>query len=488
MGVNLSKIKQTRRGVAALVLAGALAIASGLGVEFERRAAAQQQTLPSPAELSRTFVSVAKQVKPAVVNIDVVEKTQRQSMQLPEGFPQIPGFGDAQPRRARGTGSGVIISPDGYILTNNHVAGDAEQIKVKLADGRELKAKRIGTDKETDIALIKIDATNLPYAKLGNSDKLEEGEWVLAFGSPFGLQQTMTAGIVSATGRDLGAQGGQFTNFIQTDASINPGNSGGPLVNMQGEVVGINTMIFSRSGGNEGIGFAIPANLVSKVYAQLLKSGKVTRAYLGLYPQEMTPSIARVARYNGENGVLVRDVSKEDSPAARAGLRSGDIIVEVDGKKITSPKQLTETVADLPVGKTVDVKYIRDGRTESTRVTLGERPGPEDEAQPADNGNDEEGENPGKLGMSVTTLTPELARRSKLRIATGVVVGNVQSDSPAEEAGLQRGDVIHRVNQTPVTNRLEFMRAISALNGGKEVVLQVERPGQGLIFLTVTLD
>src|SRR5205085_10360023 len=422
MGVNLSTIKQTRRGVAALTLAVALAIASALGVGIESRAFAQQQSLPSPVELSRSFVGVAKQVKPAVVNIDVIEKTQqRQSMQLPEGFPQIPGFpqsGDGQPRKARGTGSGVIISPDGYILTNNHVAGDAEQIKVKLADGRELKAKRIGTDKETDIALIKIDATNLPYARLGNSDKLEEGEWVLAFGSPFGLQQTMTAGIVSATGRDLGAQGGQFTNFIQTDASINPGNSGGPLVNMQGEVVGINTMIFSRSGGNEGIGFAIPANLVNKVYAQLLKSGKVTRAYLGVRPQEMTASIARNARYNGEGGVLVRDVSAEDSPAARAGLRSGDIIVEVDGKKVTSPKQLVETVADLPVGKSILVKYIRDGRPEMARVTLGERPGIEDEAQPANN--DDEGENPGKLGMSTTNVTPNLARQLKLRIASGV--------------------------------------------------------------------
>jgi serine protease Do len=486
MGVNLSKFKPARRGVAALVLAMAMTLAAGLGFDIAKVVSAQQQTLPSPVELSRTFVSVAKQVKPAVVNIDVVEKAQRQSMQLPEGFPQIPGLGDGQPRRQRGTGSGVIISADGYILTNNHVAGDqAQQIKVKLADGREFKATRVGFDKETDIALIKIDATNLSYAKLGDSDKLEQGEWVLALGSPFGLQQTMTAGIVSATGRDLGVQGGQFTNFIQTDASINPGNSGGPLVNMQGEVIGINALIFSRSGASEGIGFAIPANLVNKVYAQLLKSGKVTRAYLGLFPQEMTPSIARNARYNGEGGVLVRDVSKEDSPAARAGLRSGDIIVEVDGKKVTSPKQLVETVADLPVGKSVLVKYIRDGRPETARVTLGERPGLEDEAQPANN--DDEGENPGKLGMSTTNVTPNLARQLKLRIASGVVVGKVQPDSPADDAGLQTGDVIHRVNQTAVTNRQEFLSAIAALNGNKEVVLQVERSGQ-LLFLTVTLE
>jgi serine protease Do len=486
MGVNLSKIKQTRRGVAALVLAMAMALASGLGIEIEKRASAQQQSLPSPVELSHTFVGVAKQVKPAVVNIDVVEKAQRQSMQLPEGFPQIPGLGDGQPRRQRGTGSGVIISPDGYILTNNHVAGEAQQIKVKLADGRELKARRIGTDKETDIALIKIDATNLPYARLGDSDKLEQGEWVLALGSPFGLQQTMTAGIVSATGRDLGAQGGQFTNFIQTDASINPGNSGGPLVNMQGEVIGINALIFSRSGASEGIGFAIPSNLVNKVYAQLLKSGKVTRAYLGVYPQEVTPSIARNARYNGEGGALVRDVSKEDSPAAKAGLRSGDIIVEVDGKKVASPKQLTETVADMPVGKSIVLKYMRDGRLETTRVTLGERPGPDDEAQPANN--DDEDENPGKLGVSITNVTPNLARQLKLRIASGVVVGNVQPDSPADDAGLQQGDVIHRVNQTTVTNRQEFMSAIAALNGNKEAVLQIERAGAGLVFLTLTLE
>src|SRR5262249_51554570 len=262
-----------------------LVVVLGVALAFSavRSASAQQSSsqLPSPQDLSRTFISVVKQVKPAVVNIDVVEKTKRQSFRVPEGF-QIPGvpFGGA-PRKQRGTGSGVIISSDGYILTNNHVASDAEQITVKLGDGREFKARKIGSDPETDLAVVKIDATGLTYAKLGDSDKVEQGEWVIALGSPFGLQQTMTAGIVSATGRDLRSVGaGQFTEFIQTDASTNPGNSGGPFVNMEGEVIGINTLISTESGQSSGVGFSIPANLAKKVYAQLMKNGKVTRGYL----------------------------------------------------------------------------------------------------------------------------------------------------------------------------------------------------------------
>jgi len=244
---NVSIVRRKFSSMRILACAVALLVAGGLGFELKGSfvGPVQAQTkaqLPTPQDLSRTFINVAKQVKPAVVNIDVVERSKRSSVQLPEGFPQIPGLGT--PRRQKGTGSGVIISADGYILTNNHVAGEAEQINVKLADGRELKAKVVGKDTETDLAVIKVDAQNLTFARLGDSDKLEQGEWVIALGSPFGLQQTMTAGIVSATGRDLGVQGGQFTNFIQTDASINPGNSGGPLINMDGEVVGINTLIF----------------------------------------------------------------------------------------------------------------------------------------------------------------------------------------------------------------------------------------------------
>src|SRR5215510_9340824 len=336
------RTKLRSKWVRTVVCALALAVASGVGFELHGIAASQQAQapLPSPQDLSRTFINVAKQIKPAVVNIDVVEKSKRaSSMRLPEGFPQIPGFpnfGDAVPRRQKGTGSGVMISSDGYILTNNHVAGDADQINVKLADGRELKARLIGKDSETDLAVVKIDAQNLPFARLGNSDALEQGEWVIALGSPFGLQQIMTAGIVSATGRDLGVQGGQFTNFIQTDASINPGNSGGPLINMDGEVVGINTLIFSQNGTSSGIGFAIPANLAQKVYAQLIKSGKVTRGYLGVSLRPVSPSLAKATGYNGSEGAVVDDLPRDYSPAGNAGLRSGDVIVEFDGKHVTS--------------------------------------------------------------------------------------------------------------------------------------------------------
>jgi serine protease Do len=467
-------------------LAVALAVASAVGFELHGKAQAQQgqAQLPSPQDLSRTFINVAKQIKPAVVNIDVVEKTKRASIRVPEGFPQIPGFGDT-PRRQKGTGSGVVISSDGYILTNNHVAGDAEQINVKLSDGREFKARIVGKDSETDLAVIKIDAQNLSFARLGNSDNLEQGEWVIALGSPFGLQQTMTAGIVSATGRDLGAGAGQFTNYIQTDASINPGNSGGPLVNMQGEVVGINTLIFSQTGTSAGVGFSIPSNLATKVYAQLIKSGKVTRGYLGVFLQPVSPSLAKTVGYSGTDGAVVGDLSKGDSPAARAGLRSGDVIVEFDGKRVTSPKQLTEIVADTAVGKASVVKFVRDGHVETATISLGERPPKPGEDDQVDQGEPEE--QGGKLGASVSNVTPEFARQLKLRVPTGVVIQSVQADGPAADSGLLRGDVIHRVNRVSITNRQDFFSAMSSLKGEKEITLQVERNGQ-LQWVSVTLE
>jgi serine protease Do len=460
-----------------------LLLAAGLGFNGEPVGFAQQQTpLPSPADLSRTFVGIAKQIKPAVVNIDTTEENKRTSArsgQMP--FP-FPGFEDA-PRKQKGTGSGVLISPDGYILTNDHVAGNASKLQVKLADGREFKARLVGADPETDLAVIKIEAQGLPYAKLGDSDKLEQGEWVIALGSPFGLQQTMTAGIVSALGRDLGAAQ-QFTNFIQTDASINPGNSGGPLINMNGEVIGINSMIYSRSGGAEGVGFAIPSTLASKVYTQLVQNGRVTRAYLGVLPLQVTPAVAKSINFKGTEGALIRDLSKADSPAAKAGLRSGDIITEVDGKVIKSPKQLIEIVADLPVGKQVKVKFVRDGVDQTTTVTLAERPKQTTE-EPEEN--PEEQPDDSKLGAAVTNITPQLATQLKLKVTSGVLIQSVQPDSPAAEGGLRRGDVVLRINGKLIANRLDWSREITALKGEREIALQIVRNGQ-FDFVTITVE
>jgi serine protease Do len=483
------------------VLAYALTLILGIGVGASSSAVMGEQSnqgtkaeeapvpaagpVVSPAELSRIFINVAKQVKPAVVHINVVEKLKQSTRFEGDPLPQIPGFPpfeQLQPQPRRGTGSGVIISVDGYILTNNHVAGDASEIMVKLADGRGLPARLIGADPETDLALIKVEGQNLPFVKLGDSSKLEQGEWVIALGSPFGLEQTLTAGIVSATSRDL--RSGPYDNFIQTDASINPGNSGGPLVNMQGEVIGINTMIFSRTGGSVGVGFAIPSNLASKVYTQLAKDGKVTRGYLGVNLQQLTPTMAKASGAEGVEGALVGDVTEASSPAALAGLRSGDVIVEFDGKAVTSPKQLTELVADTPVGESVKVKYLRDGKTETTTIKLGERPGRHQDAKARAEANDP---GAGKLGISFTTVTSEIARALKLKISTGAVIENVQAGSSAAEAGLRRGDVIHRVNRMPVVNGEDLSNAIRSLRGEKEIVLQIERDGK-LSFVTVTLE
>jgi len=493
LNVNSMRRKYIVTRTALFVVAIALAVTVGFIASRHSVSAQQPQPapLPSPADLSRTFIGVARQVKPAVVSIDTVERPKASSRRIPEGL-QIPGFpfGNQGPRR--GTGSGVIISPDGYILTNNHVAGDADQITVKLSDDREFKAKRIGKDPETDLAVIKIDATDLPYAKLGNSDAVEQGEWVIALGSPFGLQQTMTAGIVSAVGRDLGTRGGQFTNFIQTDASINPGNSGGPLINMQGEVVGINTLIFSETGVNAGVGFSIPSNLATKVYGQLIRDGKVTRGYLGVSLQNVTPGVARSVGFNKTEGALVADLATATSPAAKAGLQSGDVIVEFEGQSVKSPKHLTEMVADSPVGKIVALKYVRDGHMGTANVTLGERPSQVAVEENPENEEFEE-ENPDlmSLGIRSQTVTPMMARDLKLKIKSGVLIQDVQAGSAAAEAGLQAGQVIHRVGRTPVTNRQDLVRALSAVKGESEVVLQVElvsQRGTQLTFITVSLE
>src|SRR5215470_10232019 len=347
-----------RARLARRLLAPALSLGLGLFAPAFGQQARQIRTseatdptqIASPSELSRAFVEAAKRIKPAVAHIKL-------------------GNG--------ATGSGVVVSPDGYILTNNHVASAGNQITVKLSDRREFPARRIGVDPKTDLALIKIEAQNLPYATLGDSSKLEQGEWVIALGSPFGLEQTMTAGIVSAVGRKFGAN----DNYIQTDASINPGNSGGPLVNMNGEVIGINTMIYSRSGGSEGVGFSIPSNTAKMVKERLLGNAG---AYARANPRANAGANPPVSR--GYLGVSVRDPQTTGSgavvaeltnggPASTAGLRGGDVIVEFDGKPVKSPKQLGEIIAGTPVGRTVKLKFVRNGQAQTASITLAERPG-----------------------------------------------------------------------------------------------------------------
>jgi serine protease Do len=356
----------TKRATLARMMAPALAFSLGL-VLFSPvfgQQATQTRTLErtseetdltqtaTPSEVSRAFINAAKRIKPAVVHIKV---------------------------GTRGaTGSGVIVSNDGYILTNNHVASAANELTVKLSDGRELRARRIGVDPTTDLALIKVEAQNLPYATLGDSSKLEQGEWVIALGSPFGLEQTMTAGIVSAIGRKFN---GPYDNYIQTDASINPGNSGGALVNMNGEVIGINTSILSRGGGSEGVGFAIPSNMAKNVKERLLgNAGVYARANMGANAGANAPAsrgylgVSVLDPQTAEGGAVVAELTN-GSPASTAGLRSGDVIVEFDGKPVRSSTQLAEIIAGTPVGRTVKLKFVRNGQAQTASITIAERPG-----------------------------------------------------------------------------------------------------------------
>ncbi len=440
----------------------------------------------SPAELSKSFREVAKAVKPAVVFIENTSTARSDDSVDIFGFPN-----PNRPRRSSSAGSGVIVTQDGYILTNNHVVENAIRLEVTLSDNRKLPAKVIGADRETDLAVIKIDASGLPVAILGDSDEVEQGDWVLALGSPFGFQQTLTAGIVSATGRELNSS--QFSRYIQTDASINPGNSGGPLINLQGEVIGINTMIISERalggnvGGNVGIGFAIASKTAREIFSQLVRAGKVSRGYLGVQVRELDAATARSLGLEAGAGVLVEDVPDPDMPAGKAGLRSGDVITSFDGKDVKFPRELTNAVASLPVGKSVKVDFLRDGKPQSVLVELAERP-TEITARRADPDRQPPAETqPGKLGVIAQTITPQMAQEMKLRLAAGALVVYVKPGSPAQEAGLRHGDVIHRVGRTEVKSAEDLAAASRAIAEGEEIAIQVERNGQ-MNWIKITIE
>ncbi|MEN8258685.1 MAG: DegQ family serine endoprotease [Thermodesulfobacteriota bacterium] len=385
------------------------------------------------------------------------------------GRPHPKGNGNGKPRTQKRTslGSGVITSADGYILTNNHVIENADEIHIRFANHKEYEAKIIGRDKMTDLALIKIEPEGkLPFVKLGNSDKLRVGDWVVAIGNPFGFEQTVTAGIVSGKGRTLG--GGAYDNFIQTDASINPGNSGGPLFNLDGEMVGLNTAIYSRSGGNIGIGFAIPVNMAKNVMTQLKDSGRVTRGWLGVRIQTVNQDIAEQFGLERPYGALVGQVEKE-SPAAKAGILQGDIIIRFMDKEISEMTMLPTLVSQTAVGEKAKVTVYRKGKEKTIKVTIGKLKGHDDLSTEAE-------AETASLGMTVQELTPELAESMQIDKATGgVLVANVEHGSPAAMAGLKRGDLITEINQNPVTDMETFSKLLAQTKKAKRILLLAQR-------------
>lgn len=444
----------------------------------------------SRSEASRGYASVVKRVLPAVVNISSskVVKSDMSAMRGPQGvdpfFRQF--FGDdfsrkfdvPKERREKSLGSGVIVSPEGYILTNNHVVDGATEVTVTLHDKRELKARVVGTDPRTDVALLKIDGSNFPVLTLADSSKVEAGDVVLAVGDPFGVGQTVTMGIVSATGRGgLGIE--QVEDFIQIDAPINPGNSGGALVDDEGHLIGINTAIVGNSGGSQGIGFAVPINLARHDMDQILEHGKVERAYLGILPQDVTPAMAKAFHTGDSNGALVGDVTP-NSPAARANLKNGDIILDVNGLPISDANQLRLKIGMMEPNTNVNLKVLRDGKTQDVAVQLGEFPSKEERAAIGS-----EHSESGLEGVSVSNLTPETAQELKLPDTTkGVVVDEVSPASRAADAGLQSGDVIQEVNHQAVKTVKDFSQAVSASKKDAPVLLLVDRDGSTM-FLAV---
>ncbi|MBN1957048.1 MAG: DegQ family serine endoprotease [Desulfuromonadales bacterium] len=463
------------------------------GIIFAGSVAAQDAGLESLRETGKAFRSVAKQVSPAVVYIQVEKAVEQQQMNS-NPFGGTP-FGDeffrrffgqppqqtpqkAPKRNTTGQGSGFIISADGYIMTNNHVVGDADKVTVQLLDGREYDAKIIGTDPPTDVALIKIEADEkLPFLLLGNSDQLEVGDWVLAFGNPFGLSHTLTAGIVSAKGRS-GIGLTDYENFIQTDAAINPGNSGGPLVNLDGEVVGMNTAIFSRSGGYMGIGFAIPINMAKNIRQQLVDHGTVKRGRIGVYIQDLTKELAESFDIDQREGILVAQVMA-DSPAEKAGIEQGDVILKLNDKTVDKVADFRNQISLTQPGTDVTLLVLRDGKKKKIKVTIGAM---ESDAQGRPVSNDELPE----LGMSLQKLSPELAEQFGYENVQGVLVTAVEPDSFAAKAGISRGDLIEEVNRREVSDPAEVKQLLKESH--KSTVLLLVRQGDASRYLALKLD
>jgi serine protease Do len=476
------EIQKTKNSLALVVAALALLMISGAVWSEPFWKTLKQGERKQPVSITNeTFSKLADKLKPTVVNISTTMVVKQQPFFGGRPSP----FGERDPfrefwekfyggeipreRETRSLGSGVIINEEGYIVTNNHVVENAKEIIVTLHNEKDYKAEVIGKDRKTDLALIKIEAEGKPpVAFLGDSEKLEVGEWVLAIGNPFGLAETVTAGIVSAKGRVLGA--GPYDDFIQTDASINPGNSGGPLFNFWGEVVGINTAIIATG---QGIGFAIPINMAKELLPQLKEKGRVTRGWLGVIIQRVTSQLAESFGLKDEKGALVSQVIK-DGPAEKAGIRQGDIILEFDGKEIKDFGDLSRIVASTPVGKTVSIKIFRNGKIISVKATMAEMEEPTEVAKAPSRK---------PLGITVQDITPEIARSLGLEATTGVVVTVVESGTPAAKAGIRRGDVIHKVNRKPIEDAEDFKRAIETAKDKENILLLIRREGNNLFVV-----
>jgi serine protease Do len=464
-----------------LGVASGLIISSRLDIMNISRAQKDKPFKVSPAliQISDGLADVASQVTPTVVNISTT-KTVKPDEQLNPFFDDPffhKFFGVPEHPRAykeRSLGSGVIVSSDGYIITNNHVIEGASEIKVVLPNKREFKGKLIGADSRSDVAVIKIDDKDLPAITWGDSDKLRPGEMVMAVGSPFGLTQSVTMGIISAVGRaNIGIE--DYEDFIQTDAAINPGNSGGALVNMRGELVGINTAIFSRTGGYQGIGFAVPSNMAKQVMESLIKTGKVVRGWLGVSVQDVTPALSKQFGVPVGEGALVGEVVK-GSPAEKAGFKQGDVIVEFNGKKVEDSGHLRNLAASTAVGSKIKVGIIRNQKKETLTVTIGELP-----KEAAAGQTEKKATVTALSGVTVQDLTPELIDRLGLGPnATGVVVVTVDPGSVADESGLQRGDVITEINRKPIRNAKEYNAEVNTLKQGAAVLLLINRNGSAL--------
>jgi serine protease Do len=463
--------------------------------------APQSETVAPAEDLSRAFRTVHNALKDAVVNISIVKKVNVAEnpyhIRIPEGFPLPPGFNPrnlnpddngGESEEIQGTGSGVIVSPDGYILTNNHVVEDATMISVRLDDGRDLKAKVIGTDPKTDLAVIRIDADHLTYANFGDSDATEVGDWVLAFGSPLGYSQTMTQGIISAKGRQIGIIAEHnpalhdltYEDFLQTDAAINPGNSGGPLVNLRGEVIGINSAIASNTGYYNGIGFSIPSNEAKYIMDSLIKNGKVVRGYLKVQiedinnPTTKDQALADSIRKSGFSGkgILVGGVGP-DGPAAKGGVQAGDVITSLNGKPVQSVGELRNQVARTAPGTDVALDIYRDGKTLELKFPVGTQPETMVSAASDEGSAEQSPAESNELGVRVGPMEDSIAHKYHLESGKGVFVSSIDPDSSAAQAGLTIGDVITQVNRTPVNSPDDFTAAISKANINDGIRLNV---------------